>query len=183
MEHIYEEILSPCKRLKVSSNVLPDGLHHPNPPLKGYHAPPPSVMSSDDKKTRPLKVLQNEGQYISTILLYKEKTWSFKTCVWSFWCVSVHLTSLFFSIMIGKWRMPPFTSGLNPQVCLILIAFWRPSLWCLDGWNMNSEDRKNKIHVWKGLYMTFTSLCPWFWFLFQKMVSVFFLSVSNGMAP
>lgn len=70
MEHIYEEILSPCKRLKVSSNVLPDGLHHPNPPLKGYHAPPPSVMSSDDKKTRPLKVLQNEGQYISTILLY-----------------------------------------------------------------------------------------------------------------
>lgn len=62
MEHIYEEILSPCKRLKVSSNVLPDGLHHPNPPLKGYHAPPPSVMSSDDKKTRPLKVLQNEGQ-------------------------------------------------------------------------------------------------------------------------
>lgn len=62
MEHIYEEILSPCKRLKVSSNVLPDGLHHPNLPLKGYHAPPPSVMSSEDKKTRPLKVLQNEGQ-------------------------------------------------------------------------------------------------------------------------
>lgn len=73
MEHIYEEILSPCKRLKVSSNVLPDGLHHPNLPLKGYHAPPPSVMSSEDQKTRPLKVLQNEGQYISTILLYKEK--------------------------------------------------------------------------------------------------------------
>lgn len=81
MEHIYEEILSPCKRLKVSSNVLPDGLHHPNPPLKGYHAPPPSVMSSDDKKTRPLKVLQNEGQYVSTILLYKEKTLSFRTVV------------------------------------------------------------------------------------------------------
>nr|XP_022327199.1 uncharacterized protein LOC111126682 isoform X2 [Crassostrea virginica] len=62
MEHIYEEILSPCKRLKVSGNVLPDGLHQPNPPLKGYQAPPPSVMSSEDKKSRPLKVLQNEGQ-------------------------------------------------------------------------------------------------------------------------
>lgn len=61
MEHIYEEILSPCKRLKVSGNVLPDGLHQPNPPLKGYQAPPPSVMSSEDKKSRPLKVLQNEG--------------------------------------------------------------------------------------------------------------------------
>ncbi|XP_048777843.2 uncharacterized protein LOC125681698 isoform X1 [Ostrea edulis] len=58
MEHIYEEILSPCKRLKVSRNVIPNGL----PPMKGYHAPPSSVISADDKKSRPLKVLQNEGQ-------------------------------------------------------------------------------------------------------------------------
>lgn len=57
MEHIYEEILSPCKRLKVSRNVIPNGL----PPMKGYHAPPSSVISADDKKSRPLKVLQNEG--------------------------------------------------------------------------------------------------------------------------
>ncbi|XP_061165285.1 uncharacterized protein LOC133174226 [Saccostrea echinata] len=62
MEHIYEEILSPCKRLKVSGNGLPQGAPHSIPPLKGYQAPPPSVMSTDDKKSRPLKVLQNEGQ-------------------------------------------------------------------------------------------------------------------------
>lgn len=41
--------------------------------------------------------------------------------------------------------MPPFTSGLNPQVCLIRVAFWRPFLWCLAVWNTNSEDRKGRF--------------------------------------
>lgn len=96
---------------------------------------PPTTRKPDLSKSYRMKV--------SIFLLFfvqGEDYLSFRTVVWSFWlCIS----SLFFSSMIGEWRMPPYTgtSGLNPQVCLILFAFWRPfsDVWLFEIWIVKTE--------------------------------------------
>lgn len=81
------------------------------------------------------------------------------------------------SIYWYKWVK---STGVSYSFC-----FLTPLLWCLVVWNMNCEDRKGTsrfifevVYVWP-----FVACALGFGFYFQKMVSVFFLSVSNGMAP